>query len=208
MGWQDGEFGSSHEGRAGVLLEDGSEPKPVWIDSGSSGGSGHQTSEWQAYNGKYGRPRASYLRGACACGWRGETRYPIDWEAVGDWPYDYDAVDSSGPRDDWDRHIDEVEARTVPIPEDVQDLLERLEDRLSALAGDSPLSALRAAAAAGRVAKRAGWEATCRVDPDETPWDEIGKALGLTEQAAKSQMWSYMPDSVRNRSWPTSGTLV
>lgn len=96
----------------------------------------------------------------------------------------------------------------MPVPEDVQDLLERLEDRLSVLAGDSPLSALRAAAAVRRIAKRTGWDATCRVDPDETPWDEIGKALGLTGQAVKSQMRSYMPDSVRNRRWSTRDALV
>jgi hypothetical protein len=206
MTWQTGEFGSSHEGTVGALLEDGSEPKPVWIDSGGSGPSGHQTSEWWAYNGHYSTSRASHLRGSCSCGWRGEASYLIDWEAVGNWPHcDYGAVDFSGPRDDWDRHIDEIEARTVPIPKDVEDLLERVDERLAALAADSPLAALRAVAAVGRIVKRSGWDAACGVDPGETPWEEISKALGLTEQAVKSQMRSYMPDSVRNRSWSVSG---
>ncbi len=208
MGWQTDEFGSSHQGTAGVLLNDGSEPKPVWIDSGSGGG-GHRTSEWWAYNGHHPRPRASHLRASCSCGWRGESRYPIDWEAVGDAPHrDYDVVDLSGPRGDWDRHVEEVEARTVPVPEDVESLLERLEERLGALAGDSPLAALRAVAAVDRIVRRIGWDAAYGVDPDETSWDEIGKALGLTEQAAKSRLRSYVPDSVRSRGWSARDNFV
>jgi len=207
MGWQTDEFGSSHEGTAGAVLQDGSEPEPVWIDTGSSGSSGYRTSEWWAYNGVYSRPRASHLRGSCSCGWRGESLYPIDWDAIGDWPRDYDSVDLSGLRDDWDCHIDEVEARTVPIPEDLQNLLESLETRLEALACDFPLAGLRAVAAVERIAKRIGWDAARDVDPDETPWDQISKALGLTERDAQSRLRSYIPDSISRRGWTATGTL-
>src|SRR6516225_7777891 len=101
MGWQDEEFGSSHDGTVGVLLADGSEPKPVYLDSGS-GCSGRYVSEWWVYDGYecgrgYGRPRAAWLRGACSCGWRGE-RYAVDWSGIEDWPH---GVDTSGPRGDW-----------------------------------------------------------------------------------------------------------
>src|SRR5690349_1624796 len=64
MGWQDEEFGPSHDGTVGVLLADGSEPKPVYLDSGSGGGSGRYVSEWWVYDGhEYGSgyvsPRAA-----------------------------------------------------------------------------------------------------------------------------------------------------
>jgi hypothetical protein len=38
MEWQSEEFGSSHKGMAGVLLEDGTEPKPVSVATANSGG--------------------------------------------------------------------------------------------------------------------------------------------------------------------------
>jgi hypothetical protein len=37
MHWVTKEFGSSHEGTLGVLLEDGTEPEAVWISTSSSG---------------------------------------------------------------------------------------------------------------------------------------------------------------------------
>ncbi|MFE2553757.1 hypothetical protein ACFXGI_35345 [Streptomyces sp. NPDC059355] len=56
-------------------------------------------------------------RGACACGWRGTPRYPIDYE-VADPAAIYEPV-IERPQDDWERHLDEVEARTVPLPEEL-----------------------------------------------------------------------------------------
>lgn len=67
MGWQTEEFGAFHEGTVGVLIADGSEPKPVFFLS-NSGGGGREVSDWQVYSGEYGRPRADFLRGACSCG--------------------------------------------------------------------------------------------------------------------------------------------
>jgi hypothetical protein len=118
------------------------------------------------------------------------TRYPIDWDTVGDWPYD---VDTSGPEEDWDRHIEDVEARTVPLPADIEELLENLEARLKALASDSTLAGLRAAATVERIAKRVGWNAACDIHLDETLWADISKALGLTEKGAQSRLMSYKP---------------
>ena len=142
----------------------------------SSSGRGRETREWWAYDGKYSRLRAAYLRGSCSCGWRGEARYPIDWGAIEDWPHD---TDTSGPEEDWDRHIEEVEARTVPIPADIEELLAQMGTRLKALASDSALAGLRAVAAVERIARRAGGDAACDIDLDETSWAEISKALGL-----------------------------
>ncbi|EST31273.1 hypothetical protein [Streptomyces niveus] len=51
MGWYAEEFGSSHEGRAGVLLADGSEPGPVYPDTGS----GADIQEARARPARYSR---------------------------------------------------------------------------------------------------------------------------------------------------------
>lgn len=86
MEWQSEEFGSSHKGIAGVLLEDGTEPKPAVVLTSNSGGNARQTSELRAYNGRYGNPRAEYVRGSCSCGWRGASRYPVQWDADATYP--------------------------------------------------------------------------------------------------------------------------
>lgn len=210
MGWQDEEFGSSHDGSIGVLLADGTEPEPVYLDTGGSGASFRKTNEWWVYDGHeygggYGRPRAAWLRGACSCGWRGE-RHEVDWAAIEDWP---DGVDTSGPYEDWARHVcDDVEARTIPLPEDVEDLLERMEDRLNLLESDVPLAALRAVAAVERIARKIGWKVACDIDPDQVPWDEMGKALGWSGDAVRSRLSGYAPESVRSGFWTQSGVRV
>ncbi|MGW2631263.1 hypothetical protein ACWC2K_18245 [Streptomyces chattanoogensis] len=134
MEWKTEEFGASHEGRAGAVLADGSEPTPMYFDAGSGGG-GHSTSDWWVYDGTLGAPRASELRASCSCGWRGTSRYPIDWSDVPeDCPYAYD---TSGPYDDWEQHIAEVEAQTVPLPDELTDLLHQVIFALSACFSES-----------------------------------------------------------------------
>ncbi|MBV9023016.1 MAG: hypothetical protein JO362_04240 [Streptomycetaceae bacterium] len=187
MGWQTEQFGSSHEGRAGAVLADGSEPKPVYLDVGSGGG-GHTTSHWRVYDGTLGTRRATHLRGSCACGWRGTRRYAIDWSHGDEVRYD---TDTSGPHADWVRHIGEVEARSIPLPAELQDLLGRLGEQLGALAMDAPLAALKAVAALERTTGRIGREAAANVEADELSWEVIGKALGLTEAEARSRLIHY-----------------
>ena len=188
MGWRTEEFGSSHEGLAGAVLADGSEPKPVFPDTGS-GGHMHQTTEWWAYDGNLSRPRAEEVRGACSCGWRGATRYPIDWtqrdhEGLHD-------LDTSGPRDDWAQHIADVEARSLPLPSELDDLLERLTNQLDALTTEAPLAALKAVAALERVTGRVGREAAYAVEAEELSGAVISEALGLTEKDAQSRLTHY-----------------
>ncbi|MFJ8677531.1 hypothetical protein [Streptomyces sp. NPDC093589] len=113
MGWRAEEFGASHEGLAGAVLADGSEPKPVYLATGS-GAHTHQTTERWAYDGKLSRQRADDARGVCSCGWRGINRYPIDWTQR-----DEDGLhvlDPTGPREDWEQHIADVQARSVQLP--------------------------------------------------------------------------------------------
>jgi len=194
MGWQSEEFRAFHEGTVGALTAGGREPKPVQFAS-MSGGGGREVSDWQVYSGKYGAPRADFLRGACSCSWRGASTYPVDWTADTDWP---DDIDISGPHDDWRRHVEEVESRSVPLPASLEDLLGRLEDQLSALAGDAPLAALKAVAALERTAARIGRQATYNALADddseqagEPPWEAIGTALGLTGKDARSRLYRY-----------------
>ncbi|MGW1659065.1 hypothetical protein [Streptomyces atratus] len=187
--WETEEFGSEHEGRPGVLVADGTEPGPVYFDAGS-GPTVHRSIDWWVYDGTLSTPLATELRGACSCGWRGSTRYPLDWEAVDRRrPY---LADTSGPEDDWDTHITEVQARTVPVPADLTALLDQAEERLTALVVDEPMAALRAVAALQRLTERVATDAAFCVDTADGPrWDTIAQALGISEQAARSRLAHY-----------------
>lgn len=206
MEWQSEEFGSSHRGIAGVLLEDGTEPKPAVVLTSMSGAGTRQTCELRAYNGKYGNPQAAYVRGSCSCGWRGANRYQVQWDASAVYPEP--DVDELGPYKDWQRHIEEVESGTVPLPADFENLLKRLEKRLNGLESDSPLAALRAVAAVERVTRRVGWQVAFDVDPDQVPWDEMGKALGISGNALYSRLRSYRPEGPQSSYWAESGQLL
>ncbi|MFE7402234.1 hypothetical protein [Streptomyces sp. NPDC057557] len=187
--WETEEFGSEHEGRPGVLLADGTEPGPVYFDAGS-GPTVHQSSEWWAYDGTLGAPLATELRGACSCGWRGTSRYSLDWEAVDRRrPY---LADASGPEGDWDTHITEVTARAVPVPADLTALLDQVEERLVALVADDPMAALRAVATLQSLTERVATDAAFSVDTADGPrWDTVAQALGISEQAARSRLTRY-----------------
>ncbi|MFI0822042.1 hypothetical protein ACH4TX_40775 [Streptomyces sp. NPDC021098] len=187
MGWQSEEFGSFHEGTAGAVLGDGSEPGPVYVDAGS-GSHMPAITDWWVYDGTLGAPRATHLRGSCSCGWRGERRYAIDWGLVAEDPYD---ADTSGPRDDWAQHIEHVKERSVPLPVALEGLLAEVDQQLTALAADAPLAALRAVAALERTTKRIGREAAYHAEADELSWETIGKALGITEKDARSRLVNY-----------------
>lgn len=189
MGWTSEEFGESHEGIAGAVLADGSEPKPVYLDFGSGADSGLETSEWWAYDGMMRRPRAAAYRAACACGWRGETR-PIDWEQLPDGRlYDLNTTLAYG---DWSEHLRAVERRTVPLPDEITDLIDRLEDQLSTLAERAPVAALRAVATLERLLPDIGREAAQAVRDDELSWETVGTALGISPDRARSLLTRYL----------------
>lgn len=189
-GWETEEFGTSHQGCAGAVLADGSEPKPVVFDLGS-GTSMHETSDWWVYDGHTQRvPRATALRGSCSCGWRGTSRYPIDWQAVAaEGP---DGYDTGGPHADWKQHMTDVEHRSVPVPEDVVDLITRLRERLDVLADDAPLAALRVVAALEHATAEAAEGAAYAARADAQSWDAIATGLGLTESEARSRLHRYV----------------
>ncbi|MEV0445554.1 hypothetical protein AB0I84_12135 [Streptomyces spectabilis] len=187
MMWES-QFGASHEGRAAAVLDDGSEPKPALFDAGSSADM-YQTSDWWVYDGTLSTPQASALRAACSCGWRGEEQFTIDWGHIDpDAPDDYDV---SGPYGAWKRHVDTVERQTVPLPADVQDLLEQVQQRLTALAEDAPVAALRAIATLEETLADTGQSAALGVGQDDPDWGAIATKLGLTEADCRARLYKY-----------------
>jgi hypothetical protein len=188
MEWQSEEFGPSHEGRPAAVLADGSEPKPVYFDIGS-GANGYRTSDWWVYDGTLHAPLATALRAACSCGWRGTTHYPITWDdAIRRHPH---LFDTSGPEHDWDRHIADVEARSIPLPENLTSLLDRLEEELDRLASDAPLAALKAVAILERATDSIAHRAALTAEADVLSWEAIATALGLTPQDARARLTHY-----------------
>ncbi|MCF1512520.1 hypothetical protein [Streptomyces glomeratus] len=172
----------------GAVLEDGSEAKPVYLDM-SSGSAGFSTSEWWAYNGQMGRPRAAGYRSACACGWRGDT-YPIDWEQVSD--DRLDDLDISRPYHDWQNHIDSVQSQAIPVPADVTAVMDQLQAHLAPLAEQAPLAALRAVTQLERMACAVGREAAYAVEDEAVPAETIGTALGLSPAKSHSRVTSNL----------------
>ncbi|MGO4634937.1 hypothetical protein AB4225_29020 [Streptomyces sp. 2RAF24] len=187
MGWQREGF-ETHVGEVGVLLADGSEPGPVYFDLGS-GSHFHESTDWWVYDGSLRRPTATSMRGKCACGWRGEGTYPIDWEQVD--RRDRDAYDTAGPLKDWEAHLDDVAARTVSLPDDVEGLLRTLRERLDELVDDAPLVVLKAAGKLETLAADYGSIAARYITGDAVALPEVAEALGTTEKAASSRLAHY-----------------
>ncbi|MFH8692674.1 hypothetical protein ACH4EC_38215 [Streptomyces anulatus] len=186
--WKTMEFGEAHQGRPGVLLTDGSEPATVLLDGGS-GANFQESNDWWIYSGELRRPRATSLRGACSCGWRGETSYPLSWEEVDqNGPYLYDTRQL---KDDWARHIDDVEAGAVPVPDVLVALLDQVEQELDRLAGDAPLAALRAINRLEHIIAEVGDAAAYGAEADARSGTAIGPGLGLPEDEARRRLLRY-----------------
>ncbi|MFE7315914.1 hypothetical protein ACFU7T_22950 [Streptomyces sp. NPDC057555] len=190
--WETDEFGKSHEGWVGVLLEDGSVPKPVYFDS-SSGGHGHTSTYWAVYNGhRFSGPRAHVLRGVCACGWTG-MQYPIDWERIGEAALYEDetaCTDADQCLDDWYKHLDDVEASTIPYPADLNELLHKTDEALDAITSSAPAVALKAARRLEILAKTIGYHAANSAYRT-LEFEELGTALGITAGEAENLLRRY-----------------
>ncbi|MFJ6405730.1 hypothetical protein ACIQK9_09405 [Streptomyces hydrogenans] len=176
-----------HTGKVGVLLEDGTVPGPVYIDMGS-GSHVPSFTDWWFYDGSGRRPFADRMRAACACGWYGETTYPIDWRRVPDRePYRYD---TSGPEKDWEDHTRRINAAAVPVPEDVARLISRIREHLDRTTDDDPLTALRIVGELDTIVDIDGCYATRRATRKHSE-KEIADALGATEKAATTRLRRY-----------------
>lgn len=185
--WTTEEFGSSHAGAVGVLLADGTVPDPVYFDSASGGGC-EAVAQWSVYDGRWPHaPRAAALRAVCSCGWAGEE-HRLDWEAMGEQELDDGGEDQAEAcLKDWDGHTGEVEARSVPLPETVATLLERLEEEINKLTKSSPVAAVRAARRLEVVAERVGYRAA-RGTASDLDAAQAAVHLGLDEDAARKLM--------------------
>ncbi|AYG77947.1 hypothetical protein DWB77_00054 [Streptomyces hundungensis] len=177
----------------GVLLADGSEPKPALFDLGS-GSNFHESAFWRHYDGKFRRPVAASMRGRCACGWRGTTTYPINWEEVRE-NGDPDAYDTSGPYTDWAAHLDEVAERAVQLPDDLTGLLKQVHERLNRLMmedDDALATVLKACDEMEAIIAATGPEAARILDRDQA--ETLARAaadLGMTQEAARSRLVHY-----------------
>ncbi|MFJ4952487.1 hypothetical protein [Streptomyces sp. NPDC088760] len=102
-------------------------------------------------------------------------------------------LDVSRQRRDWSAHIRAVERRTVPLPDDVTQLLGVLEDKLFGLAEDAPATAPRAVAALDRLTRRSGREAAGLIEEAGVQrWDDLSRALGLGAGRARSLVTRYL----------------
>ncbi|MFC5721007.1 hypothetical protein ACFP1Z_12595 [Streptomyces gamaensis] len=186
MGWSS-EFGSSHEGRTVAVLADGSEPKPAYFDVGSSGFV-PSTDKWWVYDGEGGRPRATHVRGACSCGWRGTPLHAVEWAQDDDGPCP--VLDEAVTSRDWERHIADVRARTVPLPTALEELIRQVERSVDDLSCEAPLAALRALTVLERIVTDVGCTAACNARSEKTT-EEIARALGMTEGKAGALLHGY-----------------
>ncbi|WP_409239632.1 hypothetical protein [Streptomyces sp. PA5.6] len=176
--WTSEEFGTSHEGKVGVLLADGTEPDPVDHLSGSGGWSTKVT-HWSAYDGQpFNGPRAAVLRAVCSCGWTGPEQ-PLNWEAIGDQPLRRAADDVAGTCvTQWDRHIEDVDRSAIALPPELAELMSKVEEQIEKLPKDAALVALRAARRMEVQAARLAYWPAHDVRRD-TSTEEAAAALGL-----------------------------
>ena len=193
--WTDRKFGLSHQGRSGVLLEDGTEPGPALFDVGG-GGHMHKSHRWQDYDGKYGHPRAAALRGACSCGWRGETRYPLIWVTTDgeDWVKDAPTGDCSR---DWSAHLEQVDAASAEVPDKLDKHVATLVRQLDDLSIDEPLTVLKVVERLERQLKEVRQATAYQVLSEQSrqeegrSWEEIAAALALPVDQVQSRLLHY-----------------
>ncbi|MFG2434629.1 hypothetical protein [Streptomyces sp. NPDC048508] len=183
--WTTEEFGVCHTGTVGVVLDDGTVPRPVYYDA-SSGGGGQSVSQWTVYDGRPGQgPRAAALRAVCSCGWYGPEQR-LDWEQI-----DVQGLQEAGAgvadtcMRDWDEHTVEVERSAIPLPEAVTALLGQLEVEVERLAKSSPLAAIRAARRMEVLAVQSAYWPACDARRD-ADFAQAAAALGLDERGARA----------------------
>ncbi|MER5778460.1 hypothetical protein ABT144_30105 [Streptomyces sp. NPDC002039] len=184
--WTSDEYGRSHEGRVGVLLDDGSVPKPVYFDS-ASGSSGWEVSHWSVYDGAgtyQPRPKAHLLRAECSCGWTG-PRHTVDWTTAGELPFHESGLRTAERcEEDWDAHIRDVATATIPLPAELEALFQSVTTAIENLARDSPTAAIKAARTLELIAQRtAHWPAHDARDQDP---QRVAADLGLSVDATRA----------------------
>lgn len=175
MNWVD-ETGR-HEGYLVAVLADGGEPGPS--DEGRK--------PWWTYNGADG-PRAVAVRGACECGWRGSDTHPIH---RGDDMATEAYEERTGPYADWDYHVILAEGA---VPPDVEQLLATLQRRVEELSARQQITALRVAARLEQTAPKISLIAVAAARRGLVSWDGIGRAFGVSRQAAHERFSRHVKE--------------
>ncbi|MFD4394190.1 hypothetical protein [Kitasatospora sp. NPDC058478] len=182
--WTTDEFGDSHKGAVGVLLADGTVPRPAFFPMADQGG-GHTTSQWNVYDGRHGlTPRAHALRAVCSCGWTG-PEHQVDWNGDGAQEFDDAAHELAyACEQEWDEHTTEVEMSAVAMPDDITDLIRILGDKLDKLGTESPLVALRVVRMLELTAERSA-RRPARIAQYDLGLEQSAAGLGLNEDGAR-----------------------
>jgi hypothetical protein len=198
MGWvhDDGEDDLyEHEGYPVAVLADGSEPEklqfPVPGREGVTTGNG----AWWLYTGEEGRPLAVAVRGGCACGWRSEDTFPVDFD-------DHETTDgyeyNDGPFGAWQfEHIASLLGTAMP-----RELREALATVARLVREQSVARPMVALAAIGQLEKLVGDVAPTAgagARNSGEKWTVIGRALGTTRQAAYQRFSRFLdPELISN----------
>jgi hypothetical protein len=176
-----------HEGYAVAVLADGSEPEPIQVPVTGQSGATSPNSAWWLYNGHDGRPGAVGVKAGCACGWRSEETFPIDWT-------DHEATDgfefNDGPFGAWSyEHIGSLLG--TAMPRELSDALDTVAKHVKQLAVERPLVALAAVARMEALVAANAPTAGATARAKDVTWDRIGKVLGTTRQAAYQRFRKY-----------------
>ncbi|WP_331720479.1 hypothetical protein OG851_42685 (plasmid) [Streptomyces sp. NBC_00161] len=188
MGWvtEDG----LHEGYAVAVLADGRD-----ATAADNPGSGNWS--WWCFDGKDGRPLAVGVRAGCDC-YNGQGRVAKQWRGSAVHPVvfgDDEATEGhdgrSGPYGEWETaHV--RPAQGAAVPEDIAALLDAARRRLAQLAAEHPLAALSAVARLEALAEATGRSAAGAAQRGGESWTGIGKALGVSKQAAHQRFARHL----------------
>ena len=166
-----------HAGYGVAVLADGGEPSPP----------PEGRRPWWSYNGADG-PRATGVRGACSCGWRGAGTHPVH---CGDDAATEGYEAATGPYADWEEHVTRAEGA---VPYDVEQLLDALRRRIEELSERRPLTALRIAARIEKASTGYSLGAVRAARSGLVSWEAIGRAFGTSRQAAHERFSRHVKD--------------
>jgi hypothetical protein len=180
MGWiyeQEGAY--EHEGYAVPVLADGTEG-----DTARGG--------WWVYDGRDGRALAVAVRAACECGWRSDASFPAD---LGDQDRTEGWENGTGPYAAWWEHVSGGLATTVPP--DLSQAVSQVGRCLAQLAEERPLAALEVIARLEQIAASQAPRAGRAARAQHATWDAIGRALGVSRQAAQQRLGRHAGEGHR-----------
>ncbi|MFC9223147.1 hypothetical protein ACFT8W_20880 [Streptomyces hygroscopicus] len=184
-----------HEGYVVAILADGTEPEPIQVPVSTNADLTSPNSAWWLYNGKDGKPLATGVKAGCACGWRSDDVFPVDFE---DEEETEGFESNTGPFAEWQYgHI--ASLKGVAVPRELREALTTVAQRLREASMHQPLVALTVIGQleelVGDLAPTAG--AAARLDGQT--WTTIGKALNTTRQAAFQRFKRFLdPELVAN----------